>query len=214
MGIRGALVAAVLGTCLGLTACSGADEGPSAEGTGTSESAPSESSADESPSGGSSESATDPGVGDPEDPARARLQRFEAQAECLTEQGFTSTASSDGVQTSVTTDQTDAFEAASTLCQERVEAELGPDPAAAVLTEEQLGERYDELLDVQECLAEAGYPVTEPPTRESWVAASVVIQDVVGQAQPGEIHEIDLPWNPFDEVQSIEAMELCPIPEH
>lgn len=61
-------------------------------------------------------------------------------AGCLTDKGFTSEAGSGGVTTEVTEEQEESFLEARQQCQQEVSADLGPDPAAAVLTDEQLGE--------------------------------------------------------------------------
>lgn len=213
-GSHGRRLAAVVVAGLVLTACSGGDTTG-----GSTDSAPvggitsaSESSvADEAETVGSSDGA--PGGTPSQDAGRARLERFEAQATCLTDLGFASVAGSQGVQTEMTNDQADAFQAASEQCQKEVAERLGPDPAAAVLTEEQIGQRYDELLGVRDCLLGAGYPVTDPPSRQTWVSSYVLVQDVLQEAESGENRELNLPWNPFDEISSVDAVAQCPIPE-
>lgn len=150
--------------------------------------------------------------GTPRDAAMDRQQRFEAQAACLTDKGFTSVAGPDGVMTEVAEDQDEAFMEASQQCTQHVDAQLGPDPAAAVLTEDELGEQYDALLGVRDCLVTAGHPVSDPPSRETWIASALLVQDALQEAKPGDNRAMDLPWNPYDDIQSVAATEQCPIP--
>jgi len=195
---------AVVGFFVVLTACSGSGEDVSDPSVTTDHDTTAPSVADEEGTAGV--------VAPPQDAATERQRRFEAMAGCLTDKGFTSEASSDGVTTQVTEEQVEAFHEAQQQCQQEVNAELGADPATAVLTPEQLGEQYDVLLDVSECLSAAGYPVSAPPSREVWVESALLVQDVLQEGRQGENRAMDLPWNPYDEIDSVAAAEQCPIP--
>lgn len=148
----------------------------------------------------------------PEDAAIDRQRRFDAMASCLTDKGFTTEVGSDGLTTQVMEEQQEAYFEANQQCQQQVNVELGTDPATTVFTEEQLGEQYDSLLDVGECLSTAGYPVSDPPSREVWIESALLVQDALQETQLGENRAMDLPWNPYDGIDSVAAAELCPIP--
>lgn len=195
---------AVVGFLVVLTACSGSSEDVSDPTVTTDHDTTAPNVTDD---GGTADV-----VAPPQDAATDRQRRFEAMADCLTEKGFTSEVSSDGVTTQMTEEQEEAFQEANQQCQQEVNAELGTDPATAVLTQEQLGEQYDALLDVSECLSTAGYPVSAPPSREVWVESALLVQDALKEAQPGENRAMKLPWNPYDEIDSVAAAEQCPIP--
>lgn len=193
----------MLALLLVLTACDGTndDDPGTTSSTGPDTTAPEDANQD-----------TVDVAGPPQDAASERQRRFEAMAACLTDKGFTSEVGSGGLMTEVTEEQQDAYLDANQQCQQEVSAQLGTDPATTVFTEDQLGEQYDALLDVAECLSTAGYPVSDPPSREVWVESALVVQDALQEAQVGENRAMDLPWNPYDDIESVTAAEQCPIP--
>lgn len=67
---------------------------------------------------------------------------------------------------SVTADQREAFLAARADCDSRV----GEFPQPSSLTPAEVSIEYDRQIGIATCLSERGYPITEPPSRETFVS--------------------------------------------
>lgn len=92
-----------------------------------------------------------------------------ALAGCLNDAGWDAVIERDGGMSvdSVTAEQRTAFMAAQDSCKK----ELGPPPQEAPLTDSEIGRIYDYYVgELTDCVVGLGYPVGEPPSRESFVA--------------------------------------------
>lgn len=91
---------------------------------------------------------------------------------------------------SISREQQPALEAARITCDKRV----GPAPPPRQLSDAEIRERYQFLLGVRECLIDAGFYVSEPPSEdvfvESWATG---------------------PWSPYDGIGDLDrALDGCP----
>lgn len=102
-------------------------------------------------------------------------------------------------------DQLDREEADSAAC----EAQFGYDQAPPPITREEAEATYVEMLDVATCVRNLGFPVSDPPSEQTYV------DDLVSNR---------FPWNPYDAIWDglrnnqlnlsdlAEAEAKCPIP--
>jgi hypothetical protein len=120
-------------------------------------------------------------------------------AACLREHGWPAEIRADGGLSvdSLADDQRQAFMAARGEC----EAEIGSLPPAPPLDEEQIRQRYEFLLGARQCLIDLGYPISDPPTVETFIETYATG-----------------PWSPFNDLADqttsehewLEANERCP----
>lgn len=92
---------------------------------------------------------------------------------------------------SVTAEQSAAYREAFDVCNARV----GPAPTPAQLSEDEIRDRYQFLLEARECLIAAGFAVSDPPSEDAFV-----------DSWPTEA------WSPYLDIdQGFErAIEECP----
>lgn len=82
------------------------------------------------------------------------------------------------------------IEAARIACDERV----GPAPPPRQLSEAEIRERYQFLLGVRDCLIDAGFSVTSPPSEDAFIDSWATG-----------------PWSPYDGIADLDrALEACP----
>lgn len=117
-------------------------------------------------------------------------------AECMADQGFPVTITSDGTGMSfgaIPDDQNRDAQIAHVACRAGLNL---PDPVPP--TEEQIVAHYEALLEVKRCLEDRGYVIEEPPSLSEWIT----------------IYDLD-PWHPYesldDEVAS-RVHTVCPQP--
>lgn len=132
---------------------------------------------------------------------------MEAKAQCHTDQGFPATLQPDGgIATPVAPGQEDDYLAVSELCDEIVTEQRGPAPVDVFFTEDELSVMYDLLLERAECLDEAGYPVTEPTSRERYIEQTLSLYEGAADV---------VPWSPSADIppsSGPDALEQCPVP--
>lgn len=89
---------------------------------------------------------------------------------CMRERGFVLTPNDPrdgpGWEADYPPDQTEAFQSALREC----EFEIGVLPPPGLATPEEASEEYDRQLALRDCLVANGYPVSEPPSRDVYVA--------------------------------------------
>lgn len=89
--------------------------------------------------------------------------------QCMADRGFEvelgDPADGDSVRSDVSAEQRPAYMAATEEC-DMVVGILPSEP----LTSEEISAEYDRQLGIAQCLREIGYPVTDPPSRELYVA--------------------------------------------
>lgn len=126
-----------------------------------------------------------------------------SKEQCINEAGFRAEMQDDGGLRiyEPPPEQKQAWEEVIRACEE----ELGPVPGYEPLTAEQLSILYDLELERADCLEENGYTVSEPSTRETFIAQSRALQD-------GEVDDDDWPWSPSTGINDPESIELCPQP--
>lgn len=123
---------------------------------------------------------------------------FPRLAACLREAGWDVVVDPAGGMRldSLTVEQRPAFQAAKAACQQ----DIGLPPPPRPLSESEIRDRYQYLLQARQCLMELGYTISEPPSVdafiESWATG---------------------PWSPYSDVvdvanreQLAEANEKCP----
>ena len=142
---------------------------------------------DDDAGGGTEPSPSDIGAGD----FAVVMQR------CMAEKGFTVEIMDDGgISSDVPTEQISQRDAAMEACTSEHGFDQPPEP----LTDAQLSELYDDLVEVKECLEEAGHEVDDPPSLQSFV-------DSQGAA-----------WHPYDSLDPSSLAEFqdverqCPQP--
>ncbi|HIE21851.1 MAG TPA: hypothetical protein EYP73_04560 [Acidimicrobiia bacterium] len=118
----------------------------------------------------------------------------------MTRKGFKATVLEDGgVWIDFPNEQREAELAAATQCQEElVAAGITPDPRQPP-SEELLRLDYERELAIVECLADNGYPVSEPPSWEAYLEMRT--------AELAEEEEIPH-WDPLEEVEKTGSEEL------
>lgn len=89
----------------------------------------------------------------------------------------------------------EGFEEAIAAC----EAELGPPPAPAPLTDDEIISLYEQSLTAADCLEGLGYTISEPPSVERYIEAYRLS---MSGGPP--------PWNPHSEVRA--EVPSCPQP--
>nr|NLD39655.1 hypothetical protein [Actinomycetales bacterium] len=131
--------------------------------------------------------------------AQANARNLAEYARCMQDRGWDAVFEDDGVTVGYHVDQEDAFRADEAECHELSGIEdFGPYTVA------ESDAAYDASLEVAECLQEAGFPVDDPPSRESYIAT---------------ILDGGIPWSPFDAVfnegteEFAKAEKACPLPE-
>jgi hypothetical protein len=96
----------------------------------------------------------------------AAVDRVATVVNCLNGEGFSASVYQDlSVKIDVPEEQMGAFAAVEDACWQAADERY---PAAPPPTAEQL---YDLYLEAAACLEAEGYPIPEPPTRDSWVDA-------------------------------------------
>lgn len=94
---------------------------------------------------------------------------------------------------SLSGDQRPAFMEAQATCQEQV----GPAPVPAELSEAEIREHYQFLVDARRCLMDLGYSISEPPSADAFVESWSTgpwspfneVVDIVGPEEWGRINE-------------------------
>jgi hypothetical protein len=120
-------------------------------------------------------------------------------AACLREAGWDAVVdpADGGIRLdSLTVEQRPAFQAAEAACWQ----EIGLPPAPEPLSEVEIRDRYQYLLQARQCLMNLGYTISEPPSVDAFIA-----------------NWSTRPWTPYNEVADVatreqwaEANEKCP----
>ncbi len=128
-----------------------------------------------------------------------------AMGKCLAEAGFPNEMQEDGGLEidDGPQEQAGAFEAAAKACREQ----LPEPPGADGLTAEEVGVLYDLQIDAGTCLEQAGYPVAEMASRDTFVAQYLAVQNTDAQV-PSPV----TPWDPIRGRASQQAQEVCKYP--
>ncbi|MFK4729751.1 hypothetical protein ROT00_08710 [Agromyces mediolanus] len=115
-----------------------------------------------------------------------------ARVECLLDRGWDVKLEGTAIVGSIPTEQMAAYQADDLECLE----EAGIDPEAP-LTDGQYDAIYDWYIEIEECLADAGFPVPERPSRVAFE----------------ESYDADpwIPWSVVPELDAQRAEEICPI---
>lgn len=143
----------------------------------------------------------EPTLADRSDEEAALQTYVTRKADCLTEAGFPSTVRSDGgIQIDgVPPEQQQAFVEADTSCAEQ----LGSIPGEAPFTTPELSVLYDLHVEGRDCLEDQGLAVSDPPSRQTWIA----------QYEAGLSGADEAPWSPWSEASDpATAIEVCPEP--
>lgn len=137
--------------------------------------------------------------------AELSRQWWVAKAQCHTDNGFPAHFDGEGIETNVGPGQQRDYQEMTARCQSLVEAELGPLPSAVPYAADELRALYHLNVDTNTCLAQHGYPTTEPPTEESFVST-------FQQVYAGHEGALDALWTPYpdDPNQAMAAREVCP----
>lgn len=183
--MRGFALGFIAGALMLATACSSSDtserDDPTDINLGTT--SPSPTNAD---SGGTATDYTP--IGAEENNAWVRKM-----VDCLQQAGFSAKAfeSSQGMlgfQNTAATQQADAWSKGITRC----ETQVGAAPELPRFTTEQLGRLYDFYLRQMDCLTAEGFTISEPPSRDTFVAT---------------YYSSD-PWGPYADVGRISPTTL------
>lgn len=123
--------------------------------------------------------------------------------QCINEAGFRAEMQDDGGLRiyDPPPEQKQAWEEVIRAC----EGTLGPVPGNEPFSTEELSVLYDLQLELGDCLEENGYTVSEPSTRETFIAQYQALQD-------GEIDDGDWPWSPLMGINDPASIEVCPQP--
>lgn len=137
--------------------------------------------------------------------AELSRQWWVAKAQCHTDNGFPAHYDGEGIETDVGPGQQRDYQEMTARCQSQVEAELGPLPSAIPYAAVELRALYHLNVETNSCLAQHGYPTTEPPTEESFVST-------YQQVYAGHDGALEALWSPYpdDPNQAISAREACP----
>lgn len=142
---------------------------------------------------------------DRSDEVELTRQWWVAKAQCHTDNGFPAHYDGEGIESDVGPGQQRDYREMTARCQSQVEAELGPLPSAVPYAAEELRALYHLNVETNACLAQQGYPTTEPPTEESFVST-------YQQLYAGHEGALDALWSPYpdDPNQAIDARVACP----
>lgn len=134
--------------------------------------------------------------------AELSRQWWVAKAQCHTDNGFPAHYDGEGIETDVGPGQRRDYQEMTARCQGQVEAEL---PAAVPYAAEELRALYHLNVEINTCLAQHGYPTTEPPTEESFIST-------FQQVYAGHEGALDALWSPYPDYpnQGMAAREACP----
>lgn len=124
---------------------------------------------------------------------------------CMTELGWEVTANSDGTGVTYegTAEQEVAMNTAFQACRDAIAFDIND-----LLNEDFLSLRYEDRLQVAHCLREAGYTVTDPPSREVFIEQRLQghgpAWDPIGDIPDSQLYDAmqGCPSTPFWELQS------------
>lgn len=132
----------------------------------------------------------------------ARAGWWESYAACLTDKGFPTRATRDGMQglgsqeEYANAEQLDAdYDRADGECLQ----EIGDMPVAAPLTDGELRQLYEDSLETAECLRRYGEQPGTPPSFEKF-------------ASDYRSRGVAIPWSPYQTVQTTDLEAFCPQP--
>lgn len=120
-----------------------------------------------------------------------------AMAECMRAEGWNATAHDRGITIpDVSVDQRDEISASRARCHEQ----LGIDdlPTAADLTDEQVIDQYEALVETKACLEGLGYDIPEPPSPEAFLDQ--------WRSETG-------PWHPYESLGLLGPTEFAAVEE-
>lgn len=130
---------------------------------------------------------------------RAAKLYLSEMASCLEEEGWIVTVARDGysytVEPAIDHPDGDAQVAEATRrCEQLISV---PAPSAAPITKEEASALYDSELEAKDCLEEHGIEVSDPPSREVYIASYLAME---------------APWSAHQNVLDPAALEQCPQP--
>lgn len=148
--------------------------------------------------------ALPPGPGNEVESTR---QWWIAKAQCHTDNGFPAHYDGEGIETEVGPSQREDYRDMTARCEDEVTAQLGPLPAAVRYSAQELKALYHLNVGVNDCLAEHGYPTSEPPTEGTYVST-------YQQVYAGSEEALEQLWNPYpaDPDVAFDARKVCPVP--
>lgn len=145
--------------------------------------------------GAASGPGSDSGSPDRAGEATARAEYEDRLFDCLRDQGLRVDESGEQPEIEAADGQ---LEAALAAC----EAILGPEPAVAPATDEEITSLYEQSLEAAACIEALGYSISAPPSLEEYIE-SYRLSFESGGGPP--------PWNPHSQVQA-DVEQSCPQP--